>query len=127
MSRYYYYSVICIALSLLIPACSQNSVDPNNEPPPDSFEVKQQYPNPFIPSTLIEYSLSQQSDVYIIVYDTMGEQVAILIDKEQPAGDYQVEWDGCYSNGEEAPSGIYFYRIITDNFTIVKKLLLLRD
>jgi hypothetical protein len=86
-----------------------------------TYTLFQNYPNPFNPSTTIRYSVSKPGLVSIIVYDLLGKKVRTLVNKEQSAGNYAVQF-----NANELSSGIYFYRIETGNFVDTKKLLLLK-
>lgn len=102
------------------------NVDPtsagNNENEiPDSFELLQNYPNPFNPVTVIKYYVAEFSHVQIKVFDLLGREVDSLIDEEKLPGDYQVVF-----NSAELPSGIYFYRMISQNFSSMKKMILIR-
>lgn len=85
------------------------------------FRLYQNYPNPFNPSTTIRYRITQLSFVSLIVYDAIGNEVATLVNKEESAGEYQVEF-----SSSNLSSGIYFYRIIAGNFEEVRKMLLLK-
>ncbi|MEJ2495041.1 MAG: T9SS type A sorting domain-containing protein, partial [Ignavibacteriaceae bacterium] len=88
---------------------------------PDKFYVSQNFPNPFNPSTLIEYSLAKTSFVNLTIFNVLGEKIKNLIDKEQASGIYQINFDA-----SSLPSGIYFYRIEAGNFVEIKKMVLLR-
>jgi hypothetical protein len=96
---------------------------------PNEVALQQNYPNPFNPSTKIKYeipavTLSQsKGDVYVtlIVYDVLGNEVTILVKEEKPPGIYEVEFDA-----SNLSSGIYFYRLQSDNFIEIKKMVLLR-
>ena len=85
------------------------------------FSLAQNYPNPFNPSTTISYSIPEQSQVELKVFDVLGREVAMLVNKEQSAGSYKVEFDG-----SNLTSGIYFYRIQTGYFLQTKKMVLLK-
>lgn len=87
----------------------------------NSYDLKQNYPNPFNPVTLIEYTLPVASEVRLAVYNLKGKLIFILINRSQPAGFYNIEWDA-----SEYASGIYFYRLSADNFVETKKMLLLK-
>jgi subtilisin family serine protease len=87
---------------------------------PDSFALFQNYPNPFNPSTVISYQIPKAGHVKLKVYDVLGREVATLIDKEQIAGSYKVEFSGQLS------SGVYFYRLTAGEFSQTKKMLLLK-
>ncbi len=93
---------------------------------PKNFSLSQNYPNPFNPSTMIEFHLPTKSFVTIEVYNLLGQQVRQLVSQDLSAGSYQVEWDGKSSNGTQTSSGIYFYRIVTEDFSETKKMLLLK-
>ena len=88
---------------------------------PVKFELEQNYPNPFNPTTKITFSLPKTNFVIIKVYDLLGRQVATLINKNKPAGNYTVEF-----NASKLTSGIYFYRMESGPFSQTKKLLLLK-
>jgi hypothetical protein len=93
---------------------------------PVSFALEQNYPNPFNPSTNIRYSLAKRSTVVLELYNAIGQKVRTLIDGEQSTGTYGVVWNGKNDAGGHVASGVYFYRLRTDSFTAVRKLLLLR-
>ena len=88
---------------------------------PDEFFINNNYPNPFNPSTKIDYGLPKDTHVAIEIYDILGRKVETLINQEQPAGYYQVVW-----RAENISSGMYFYRIVADDFTETKKMTLLK-
>ena len=88
---------------------------------PKSYHLTQNYPNPFNPSTKINFSLPQPGRVRLSVFNSLGQEVETLIDKDMTAGDHQVTF-----NAENYPSGIYFYRIEAGEFQDVKKMVLLR-
>jgi WD40 repeat protein len=88
---------------------------------PVSFEMAQNYPNPFNPSTTIHYGLPDRSQVSIIVYNALGQQIAVLQNGEAEAGYHKVRFDGA-----GLPSGVYFYRMRAGSFMDVKTLLLLK-
>ncbi|MDQ3019532.1 MAG: YCF48-related protein [Bacteroidota bacterium] len=88
---------------------------------PDEFILEQNYPNPFNPNTVISYQLRVSSFISLKVYDLLGKQVATLINEKQNAGRYSVDF-----NGSNLPSGIYFYKIETGNFSETRKMILLK-
>lgn len=88
---------------------------------PDKFNLSQNYPNPFNPATTIEFSIPQASKVKLIVFDTIGNTVTTLVNKEMNAGYHQINWNAC-----RLSSGIYFYRIRVRDFTKTKKLILIK-
>ncbi len=93
---------------------------------PDIFTLEQNYPNPFNPSTTIKFNLPTKSNVIINIYNLLGQQVQQLVNQEYSAGNYKVTWDGTTSDGVKTATGIYFYRIETDNFMDTKKMLFLK-
>lgn len=88
---------------------------------PSSYVLNQNYPNPFNPSTSLSYQLPENSFVSLKVYDLLGREVASLVNEEQSAGRYKVEF-----NAGNIPSGIYIYMLRTDNFKEIKKMMLLK-
>ncbi|HET53918.1 MAG TPA: T9SS type A sorting domain-containing protein [Ignavibacteria bacterium] len=85
------------------------------------FALNQNYPNPFNPVTTINYSIPNQSFVSLKVYDTLGKEVAVLVNEEKISGNYKVEF-----NAETLPSGIYLYTITAGEYSDTKKLLLIK-
>lgn len=88
---------------------------------PARFELLQNYPNPFNPSTVIQYKLAKTGSVRLTVYDLTGRQVSTLVNQTQGAGVYVVRF-----NASQLASGIYFYRLQTDGFNQIRKMLLIR-
>ena len=88
---------------------------------PSQYALYQNYPNPFNPVTTIKFDLPKQSEVKIIVYDILGRETAVLVDKKMGAGIYEVQW-----NTNEFSSGVYFYKLITGRFVDTKKMILLK-
>jgi hypothetical protein len=86
-----------------------------------AFDLAQNFPNPFNPSTVISYQLQVTSNVTLKVYDILGREVATLVNEEKPAGNYDVQFT---SNG--LTSGIYFYKLKTGNYSETKKMILIR-
>ena len=93
---------------------------------PESYKLHQNYPNPFNPETNIRFSLPENTNVNITVYNILGRKVRELINIFQPAGAHEIRWDGTNEQGQKAASGIYFYRIKTDKFSKVRKMTLIR-
>ena len=88
---------------------------------PEYFSLSQNYPNPFNPKTIINYELSITNFVNIKVFDALGKEVATLVNENQNAGSYSVEF-----YGEGMPSGIYFYKLEAGDFTETKRMILLK-
>ena len=95
--------------------------DGSGQLPPDNPGFSHNYPNPFNSATIISYNLPFRSDVCINIYDILGNKIFNLNQGEQPAGNYQVEWDA-----NDFASGIYFYEIQAANFINIKKMILLK-
>lgn len=108
-----------------VPVYTGVEENPNSQIP-DSFELFQNYPNPFNPATTIRYHLPVRSQVTLTIYNVLGQEVVRLVDKVQPTGKYTVPWDGKSKAGQQVSSGLYFYKIKTERFTQVKKMLLVR-
>ena len=88
---------------------------------PLTYSLEQNYPNPFNPSTTIKYSLADAGNVKLTIYDVIGNEIAVLVNSYQASGKYVVNW-----NGSKYASGIYFYRIETQKFNLVKKMVLIK-
>jgi hypothetical protein len=88
---------------------------------PKSFKLEQNYPNPFNPTTLIAYELPTGEFVSLRVYNSLGQQVAVLVNGQRSAGAYTVTFQA-----DDLPSGMYFYHLIAGEFQQTRKLLLLR-
>ena len=88
---------------------------------PAVFKLEQNYPNPFNPVTQIKFSVPLSSNVKLIVTDILGREIAILINDELAAGNYNVNFDA-----NNLSSGVYFYTLITDNFKQSKKMILMK-
>ena len=93
---------------------------------PKNFVLQQNYPNPFNPTTTIRYDLPVKSEVTLSVFNVLGQEVLRLVDKAQPAGRYAVQWDGRNKAGVWVSSGVYFFKLKTEKFTRVNKMLLVR-
>jgi len=93
---------------------------------PESFDLQQNYPNPFNPSTTIRFSLAARSTVNLAVYNNLGQIIRVLADQSLPAGQHEVVWDGLDSAGRAVSSGLYFYRIESEQFRQTRRMLLIR-
>jgi hypothetical protein len=85
------------------------------------YSLEQNYPNPFNPSTTIKYSLSEDGFVKLSVYNLLGEEVTTLVNNEQKSGRYEVNFDA-----SKLASGIYMYRLESNNFLSIKKMILIK-
>ena len=93
---------------------------------PRSFVLHQNYPNPFNPITKIRYEIPKPAHVKLVIYDLLGREVLVLINKTVEPGYYETYWDGKTSQGDNVSSGLYFYTIKAGDFIITKKMILLR-
>jgi len=99
------------------------AVHEREEIAPSSFELLQNYPNPFSANgtTSIQFSLAREQFVRLQVYDVLGKEVATLVDENKPAGVYRVSF-----HAKHLPNGIYFYKLTADEIVRVRKMALLR-
>lgn len=91
---------------------------------PLTYELGNAYPNPFNPSTTIEYAIPVSNHVSLKVINLLGQAVRTLVDRYTTAGTYKVVWDGRDEAGKPVPSGIYFYRMESSHFRQVNKMML---
>ena len=91
------------------------------EKSPTNFNLQQNYPNPFNPSTTIKFSLPSSGYTTLKIYNTLGEELAVLLDKELTTGNYKAEW-----NAGGLSSGVYFYQLKTEGFIETKKMILMK-
>jgi len=94
-------------------------VEKNNIP--DKYDLLQNYPNPFNPVTTIKYEIPKESRVVITIFNILGQQVTTLVNDVHKPGYYNAKW-----NANSYSSGIYFYSIVTDEFCMTKKMILLK-
>jgi len=92
-----------------------------NNPAPADYTLQQNYPNPFNPVTTISYSLPLKSEVELVIYNALGEEVMKLANEEKEAGRYSVDF-----NASNLSSGIYFYRLKAGKFVETKKMVLMK-
>ncbi|MBD3170083.1 MAG: T9SS type A sorting domain-containing protein, partial [candidate division Zixibacteria bacterium] len=90
-------------------------------PLPVNYALHQNYPNPFNPTTTIKYDLPDAANVKIEIFNLLGQRVQTLVDRKHQAGRYSINW-----HADTQPSGIYFYRLKTEDKTISRKMLLLK-
>jgi plastocyanin len=100
---------------------TSSDVQTSNNNVPSSFDLSQNFPNPFNPSTKISFSLPQKSNFTLKIYNAIGQEIKTLVNGEADAGIHEIEF-----NGSNLASGIYFYRLSTPGFTDTKRLVLLK-
>ena len=88
---------------------------------PENYALEQNYPNPFNPATTISYSIPSTSHVRLSVFNILGQEIAVLINEVREAGINSVSFSGA-----DLAGGVYFYRLSTENFTQIKKMLLVK-
>ena len=93
---------------------------------PTDFALEQNYPNPFNPETHIRFSLPRASQVRVEVFNTLGQSVMVLADEYLTAGVKEITWNGVNASGQKVASGVYLYRITTDQFTDSKTMVLVK-
>ncbi|MDP8206814.1 MAG: T9SS type A sorting domain-containing protein [Candidatus Electryonea clarkiae] len=95
--------------------------DLTNIDQPAGYYLAQNYPNPFNPSTKIKFRIAKAQQVRLAIYNTLGQEVQMLMDDFKAAGTYSVEFDGSI-----LASGIYFYRLESESFTSMKKMVIIK-
>jgi len=111
---------------------SSTGVDnPVDQRLPKSFALGQNFPNPFNPTTIIQYTLNasgspKAEQVELSVYNMLGEKIITLVNQSQRPGRYAVEWDGRNSRGSKVASGVYFYRLTRGEEAATRKMVLLK-
>ena len=88
---------------------------------PRDFSLSQNYPNPFNPSTNIRYDLPKNGFVKLVVFDELGREIETLVNEKQTTGTYEATF-----NATQYPSGVYFYKLQTENFSETKKMLMIK-
>lgn len=99
-------------------------VDGKSNVVPLMYDLGDNYPNPFNPTTAISYSVPVSNNVNIQIFNELGQKVRTLVDRYVTAGTYQAVWDGTNDKGAVVPSGIYFYKMTSSHFSTVKKMIL---
>ena len=85
------------------------------------FSLAQNYPNPYNPSTKISFTLPHYEKTSLIIYDVLGREISVLFNREMSAGEYEISFDG-----SSLPSGIYFYRLTSGNYSQIRKMLMVK-
>jgi len=93
---------------------------------PTVYALSPNYPNPFNPTTTINYSIPESGNVELAIFNAAGQKVRTLINEHQSASFYKVVWDGRNDTGESVASGIYFYRLVSGNFAKIQKMTLVK-
>lgn len=98
-----------------------SGLEPNSNIIPDKYSLNQNYPNPFNPSTTIIYSIKNSGNVSLKVYDSNGRFISDLVNTQQQKGEYKIDFDG-----SNLASGVYYYTLVTKNFTETKSMVLIK-
>lgn len=96
---------------------------------PENFSLEQNFPNPFNPSTSINYTIPQSANLIntrLEIFNLLGQKVRTLVNTKQPSGTYTVTWNGTNDAGELLATGLYVYRLQADEFVDVKKMLFMK-
>ena len=96
------------------------------KPMPTDYALEQNVPNPFNPSTTIQYRLPEAGEVQLVIYNLLGQEVRTLVQESMDAGFHSVVWDGMDEFGKQVASGIYIYRLSVTDFTQVQRMMLLK-
>ncbi len=107
------------------PSLATDTDDPDDGTLPSRFTLNQNFPNPFNPSTAITFDLPRRARVVIEIYDIAGRQVRTLADRIFSAGSHIVTWDSRSNHGTAAASGVYLYRMSSEDFVETRKMVLL--
>jgi hypothetical protein len=91
---------------------------------PDKFQLHQNFPNPFNPSTTIKFDIASVTNVRIVVYDLLGREIATLVNQVMKPGFYSIPFSAGETSANSIASGVYFYKIVTNDFTDIKKMLI---
>lgn len=98
----------------------------NDEILATDYQLYPNYPNPFNPSTNIRYSLPAAGNVKVEIFNTLGQLVNTIVNNYQEAGSHNVVWNGSDMNGNQVSTGIYIYKLTTNNFVSAKKMVLVK-
>ena len=93
---------------------------------PENYALSQNQPNPFNPSTTIDFALPRAAKTRIDIYNILGQKVVTLVDEYLSAGNKRVEWNGKDATGNDVASGIYLYRMTANDYTETKKMMLMK-
>ena len=114
--------------SQIIEVAESANASPIHERPfeADRASLSQNYPNPFNPETVIGYTLAEASNVHLVIYNLVGQQVRVLVSNSQAAGQYRVRWDGRDASGYQVTSGVYLYRLVAGTQVEIRKMVLMK-
>ena len=113
-------------IDILYQSSYLNLAKDHNDIYPISYQLFQNFPNPFNPTTIIDYELPRTELVSLKIFDIMGREVSFLINEIQKPGRKSIIWDATNDLGQSVSAGMYFYTIQIGNFRQTKKMVLLK-
>ncbi|MHB8077639.1 MAG: FlgD immunoglobulin-like domain containing protein [Candidatus Krumholzibacteriia bacterium] len=99
---------------------------PTGVPPATTARLWSNYPNPFNPETSIPFTLPQPARTRMTIYDLAGRTVRVLVNAVEPAGNYEIRWDGTSDSGQQMPSGVYLCRLEAGSYHATRQMTLVR-
>jgi hypothetical protein len=93
---------------------------------PQVYSLSKNYPNPFNPTTTIEYAIPSNGKVELVVYNMAGQKVRTMVNETKEAGFFKAVWDGRNDRGETVASGLYFYKLVSGKFNKIEKMTLVK-
>ena len=102
------------------------SIEPDKDILPGEFFVSQNYPNPFNPTTNVNIQLPEQNNLIVSIYDVSSRLINTLVDEKLDAGFYSIEWNGKDKFGQAVPTGVYFMKVVSGDFTATKKMVYIK-
>ncbi|MFC1569824.1 thrombospondin type 3 repeat-containing protein [bacterium] len=119
-------NAVCVnSAGQMIPVAGMDYID-SHEYDNFTFDLDQNFPNPFNPSTRIRYSIAQKSHAILTIYSILGQEIRKLVDSEKEAGVYMAEWDGTDHRGNQVPSGIYIFTLESAQYRESMKMIFIR-
>ncbi|HUF09918.1 MAG TPA: FlgD immunoglobulin-like domain containing protein [Rhodothermales bacterium] len=111
---------------VIIEAPGENSAGKFDEVTPTEFQLAQNYPNPFNPTTTLTISVPTESQVDLVIYNSMGQEITRVVSGVLAAGSHTVQWDATDALGRAVPSGTYLYRLTAGDFVQTRSMMLLK-
>nr|AGO87755.1 hypothetical protein [uncultured bacterium L413009-K18] len=102
------------------------SIEPDKDILPGEFFVSQNFPNPFNPTTHVNIQLPEQNNLIVSIYDVSSRLINILANDKLDAGFYSIEWNGKDKFGQAVPTGVYFMKVVSGDFTATKKMVFIK-
>ena len=100
--------------------------DSRNQLVVDKFELSNNYPNPFNPTTNINFTIPKLTKVSVVIYNNLGQKVRTLVNNKVLSGNHTAVWNGRNDFGNSVPSGVYYYRLVAGSNSITKNMVLLK-